>query len=110
MVGPQVVRRLALALPATVEADHHGFPSFCVAGKIFATMPDARRLNVMLDARGVEQALELGPEVCEPVHWGKKLAGVRVDLPAADAPLVERLLRLAWDGKAPRRLANPSRP
>ncbi|HZJ69955.1 MAG TPA: hypothetical protein VFF36_03425, partial [Planctomycetota bacterium] len=32
MVGPQVVRRLALALPATVEADHHGFPSFRVAG------------------------------------------------------------------------------
>jgi hypothetical protein len=33
-----------------------------------------------------------------------------VALPAADAPLVERLLRLAWAGKAPRRLANPSRP
>jgi len=110
MVGPQVVRRLALALPATVEADHHGFPSFRVAGRIFATLPDARRLHVMLDARGVEQALELAPEVCEAMPWGRKLAGVRVALPAADAQLVERLLRLAWDGKAPRRLAKPSRP
>ena len=110
MVGPAVVRRLALSLPATVEADHHGFPSFRVAGKIFATMPDAQRLNVMLDARGVEQAVELAPKVCEPVHWGRKLAGVRVALPAADSALVERLLKLAWDGKAPRRLAKPSRP
>ena len=110
MVGPQVVRRLALALPATIEADHHGFPSFRVGGKIFATMPDAKRLHLMLDARGVEQAVELAPSVCEPMLWGRKLAGVRVALPAADAKLVERLLKLAWDGKAPRRLAKPSRP
>ena len=110
MVGPAVVRRLALSLPATVEADHHGFPSFRVAGKIFATMPDAQRLHVMLDARGVEQALELAAGVCEAMHWGQKLAGVRVALPAADARLVERLLKLAWAGKAPRKLTNPSRP
>ena len=110
MAGPQVVRRLALSLPETIEADHHGFPSFRVVGRIFATMPDAQRLHVMLDARGVEQAVALAPRVCEPMHWGKKLAGVRVALPDADERLVERLLRLAWDGKAPRRLAQPRRP
>ena len=110
MVGPAVVRRLALSLPATVEADHHGFPSFRVAGKIFATMPDAKRLNVMLDARGVEQAVALAPKVCEVGYWGKKVAGVFVALPAADSALVERLLKLAWDGKAPRKLSKPSRP
>ena len=38
-------RRLALALPEAVEQDHHGRPSFRVAGKIFATLWD-RRIDV----------------------------------------------------------------
>ena len=36
-------RRLALALPDTVEQDHHGRPSFRVAGKIIATIWDRAR-------------------------------------------------------------------
>jgi len=35
-------RTLALALPETVEQDHHGIPSFRVRGKIFATAPTRR--------------------------------------------------------------------
>jgi hypothetical protein len=31
-------RRLALAQPEATEQDHHGRPSFRVAGKIFATL------------------------------------------------------------------------
>ena len=37
-VTPQTVRRLSLALPEAVEADHHGMASFRVAGKIFCTL------------------------------------------------------------------------
>jgi hypothetical protein len=110
MVGAQVVRRLALALPEAVEADHHGFPSFRVAGRIFATLPDAGHVNVMLGADEVSAAVDAGRGACEPVHWGRRLAGVRVTLAAADRGLIDDLLRTAWTLKAPRRLAHPRRP
>ena len=37
---PDEARRLALALPESAEQDHHGFPSFRIRGRIFATLPD----------------------------------------------------------------------
>ena len=46
-------RRLALRLPDAVEQDHHGRPSFRVGGKIFATLWDARTMNVMVDEAGI---------------------------------------------------------
>ena len=103
-------RRLALALPEATEQDHHGFPSFRVGGKIFATLPDDEHLNVMLGAADVELALTLARSSCEAVMWGQRLAGVRVTLPAADGKHVAALLRMAWEGKAPRRLVHPARP
>jgi hypothetical protein len=59
-VSSDEARRLALALPGAVEADHHGRPSFRVAGKIFATLRDDNHLNVMLDEPGILTAVE-GP-------------------------------------------------
>ena len=38
VVSTQQARSLALGLPETIEQDHHGRPSFRVAGKIFATL------------------------------------------------------------------------
>jgi hypothetical protein len=46
MATTDEARRMALALPESTEADHHGFPSFRVRGKIFATLPDESHLNV----------------------------------------------------------------
>ena len=103
-------RRLALSLPEATEQDHHGFPSFRVRGKIFATLPDDEHLNVMLGAADVQLALAMARQCCEAVWWGKRLAGVRVTLPAADSKRVGALLRMAWEGKAPRRLVHPARP
>ena len=40
MVSTDEARRLALSLPDAVEQDHHGRPSFRVAGRIFATLWD----------------------------------------------------------------------
>jgi len=97
-------RALALALPEAVEQDHHGRPSFRVAGRIFATLRSEQRLNVMLDEDGVRTAVEAEPDVCEEVWWGKRLAAVGVALERADRALVEELLADAWEGKAPRRL------
>ncbi len=102
------VRRLALALPEAHEADHHGFPSFRVEDKIFATLPDDEHLHVMLDQEETREAVDLDPLAIEELMWGKKLAGVRVALAEVDRALVAELLRKAWRRKAPRRLLSGS--
>jgi hypothetical protein len=103
-VSAAEARALALALPETVEQDHHGRPSFRVGSKIFATLWSDERLNVMLDEPGILTAVETTPGACEPVHWGKRLAAVGVLLGRAEHGLVADLLADAWEGKAPARL------
>jgi len=95
------VSRLALALPEAVEAPHHGFPSFRVRTKIFATWPDAEHLHVMLDADDARRAVAAEPACCEELWWGKTLSGVRVILARAEPALVDELLRAAWLRRAP---------
>lgn len=104
MVSREEARELALALPEAVEQDHHGRPSFRIAGKIFATQWDGERMNVMLDEGGILTAIDSRPEACEEVRWGKRLAAVRVDLRRIDRQTLESLLADAWEGKAPKRL------
>ena len=97
-------RKLALKLPEAVEQDHHGRPSFRVDGRIFATLWDEHRMNVMLDEGGIRTAVESAPDICAPISWGKRLVAVAVTLSAVDAPFLGELLADAWEGKAPRRL------
>ena len=97
-------RRLALALPEAVEQDHHGRPSFRVAGKIFATLWDEEHMNVMLDEGGVLTAVHQDPKTYEEVWWGKKLAAVRVTLPRVTSKALAELLTEAWELRAPTRL------
>jgi hypothetical protein len=104
MLSPERARRIALALPEAVELDHHGRPSFRVAGRIFATLWDEQHMNVMLDEPGIHTAVQAAPEVCEEVWWGKRLAAVRVDLRSAPEELLAELLADAWERKAPARL------
>ena len=94
-------RLLALSLPEAVEQDHHGRPSFRVGGKIFATLWDNVRMNVMLEEDGILTAVDLAPECCEPIWWGKRLAAVGVTLARADRSYLHELLVDAWEGKAP---------
>jgi hypothetical protein len=98
------VRKLALALPETVEQEHWGNPSFRVRGRIFATVPDEAHVNVMIDPFDVEAAVRAEPESCEQLLWGKEVRGVRVSIPEAAPAMVGDLLRAAWRRKAPRRL------
>jgi hypothetical protein len=107
MVSQQQTRALALGLPEAVEQDHHGRPSFRVAGKIFATLWDETTLNVMVDEPGILTAVQSRPEACGERWWGKRLAAVAVDLPHADATLVRELLADAWEHKAPAKLSRP---
>jgi hypothetical protein len=104
MVSRERARQLALALPEAVERDHHGRPSFRVADKIFATLWDEEHMNVMLDEGGILTAVQMQPETCEEVWWGKRLAAVRVNLARADAEMLADLLADAWERRAPKRL------
>jgi hypothetical protein len=97
-------KKLALALPETVERDHHGRPSFRIADRIFATLWDREHMNVMLDEPGILTTVQSDPETFEEVWWRKRLAAVRVNLDRVDEETLANLLADAWEGKAPRRL------
>lgn len=100
----EAARRLALELPEAVEQDHHGRPSFRIAGKTFATLWDTQHMNVMLDESGIRTAIADHPGWCTERWWGKRLAAVAVDLERADRAALADLLADAWEGKAPTRL------
>ena len=103
-VSTDDARATALSLPEAVEQDHHGRPSFRVGGKIFATLWDDDRMNVMLDEGGILTAIDSAPDACEQVWWGKRLSAVGVSLSRVDRQFLEELLTDAWELKAPRRL------
>jgi len=106
MVTSNDVRRMALSLPEAVEVDHHGFPSFRVAGKIFCTLRENRpRVMVKLAPEDQHNFVEAHGGVVEPVpgYWGRK-GSTYVDTSAADETLIATLIELAWMGVAPKRL------
>ncbi len=100
---------MALDLPGSVEMDHHGFPSFRVAGKIFCTLrSDPARLMVKLDVEDQHNFCLAHPDAIEPVpgYWGRK-GSTFVAYDRIDEDLATVLLRLAWTGAAPK--ARPGR-
>lgn len=98
----------ALSLPQATEEPHFESRSFRVKGRIFATVPpDARFVHVFVAVDRVPVLVASHPEAVQALHWGAKVAGVRVDLDAANAADVEALLTEAWRRKAPKRLASP---
>lgn len=100
------VRTFALSLPETTEEPHFHYTSFRVRGRIFATAPpEGAILHVFVGEEGREAALVLHPGFIEKLFWGKKVAGLRVSLAAAQASVVKALLRDAWALKAPKALA-----
>ena len=107
----ELIRRLALELPETVEADHFGMASFRVGGKILATIhTDQPRMMVKLDAEDQHNLAQAHPGVVEPVpgYWGRKGSTfVRYEL--ADEALIRTLLRMAWTNVAPKKLVKASR-
>ena len=110
MVDLAQARLIALALPETIEQDHHGMPSFRVGGKILATVPDDEHIRIMLVEDEIRAVVAEYPDVCAPFYWGKKLACVLVSLPPATPNLVEELLTEAWLSKAPRSLVEGQGP
>ena len=105
-VSADEARAIALSLPEAVELDHHGRPSFRVGGKIFATLWNEGRMNVMVDEGGILTAVDNAPDACEKVWWGKRLTAVGVTLARIDHDLLGELLTDAWEQKAPKRLVS----
>lgn len=106
MASFESIRALALALPEAMEADHHGFPSGRVRGKIFCTWrATPARLMVKLDPEDQRNLCEGHPELIAPVpgYWGRK-GSTFVDYARADDALLTSLLTLAWIGVAPKSL------
>jgi hypothetical protein len=106
MITREDIRTLALALPQSVEADHHGIPSFRVAGKIFCTVhSDRPRLMVKLHPDDQHNLSEGHPGVVEPVpgYWGRR-GSTFVAFEQCDAAFLESVIRLAWSSVAPRRI------
>lgn len=100
-ISLQSVRKLALSLPDTTEEPHRHFGSFRVRGKIFVTIPPGEQLlHIFLPDAERELALAMDPEFLEPVVWGKKVVGVRANLPQARASTVKALVRQSYQFKS----------
>jgi hypothetical protein len=108
MIPIAEARRLALSLPEAEEADHQGRPSFRVQGKIYATLWDSIHMNLMLASEDIYAAIEQNPGACTEFLWGGRPRALHVDLRRATPKALEKLLRQAWHGKAPRRLVEPA--
>jgi len=99
-------RRLALALPEASEQPHFEMSSFRVRGKIFATAPpDGNHLHVFVDEGEISACVAEDPAAFQPLRWGQRVRGLRVELAACPAGRLAELLAEAWRRKAPKRLA-----
>jgi len=98
-------RRLALSLPEATEQPHFDMASFRVRGKIFVTVPpEGTSLHVFVDPLEVEGYVAQDPAAFEPLHWGERLSGLRVNLAATPSGVLAEVIEEAWRRKAPRRL------
>ena len=96
-------RRLALALPETVEQGHMGHPDFRVGGKIFAGLDHTRaRATVKLAPDQQEVLMSAEPGMFTPCNgaWGAK-GWTYLRLVAADEETAVGALRMAWRNTAP---------
>jgi len=85
--------------------------SFRVRGKIFATVPpDEAHLHVFVDEEEITASLAENPAAFEPLRWGDRIRGLRVNLAPAPESRVSELLAgiLAAQGpQAPGRRLRP---
>lgn len=101
-VSQDVVRGLALRLPAVEESSHHGRPDLRVRGKIFATLPvETNSTNLKITPDNFRSLLEREPVVFSKV-WGDRWVGV--DLDQVSEAGIASLLEDAWRLVAPQAL------
>jgi len=100
-------RRIALTFPEASESSHMNHPDFRVGGKIFATLgyPDDDHGMVVLPPQEQAGLIKSFPKLFTPAKgaWGKR-GSTTVLLGAADKSTLQRVLKIAWRHRAPRRL------
>ena len=98
-------RRFALSLPEATEEPHFDMSSFRVRGKIFATVPpDEAHVHVFVDEQEIAASVAENPAAFEPLRWGDRIRGLRIELGPAAEGRVQELIEESWRRKAPRRL------
>ena len=110
MVTLEQVREITLGLPEAEETPHHDLRSFRVGGRIFATIPDAAHLNVMIADDEIRRAIAMSKRAVAELWWGTRLSGVTVDLGLASRTVVAELLGGAWRRRAPEGTGLPPLP
>lgn len=108
MIGPDDIRRLALALPEAHEEPHFESTSFRVKGKIFATMDPAfaeGSFVLKLDPEDQHNLAEGHPGKVAAIegYWGRS-GWTRVFATELDEAVLTDFLRMAWARVAPKRL------
>ena len=78
--------------------------SFHVRSKIFVTIPaKGDVIHVFVDDDERERTLAMYPEWIEKPMWRDKVAGLRVTLASAAAPIVKALVGKAYQQRAAKR-------
>ena len=104
MVQVARVRSGALALPEAEEGTHFGMVAFAVRGKNFVTLSkDSTEVRFHLPAASVDAVVAELPEAEPLVRQGTTI-GVGLPLATLDVRVLDRLLRQAWEARAPKRL------
>jgi hypothetical protein len=102
MMSLTQVRRFALSLPETTEEPHFNFSSFRIRKKIFVTVPPGEEyIHIFVPVEEREEALASHPDFLEELWWGKKVVGLRVTLATAAPAVLKKLIRSAFESKAP---------
>ena len=101
-------RKIALALPETIEGSHQGHADFRVGKRVFATLgyPDDSWGMVKLTPEQQATLVAAEPEIFRPIPggWGKH-GSTNVRLAKADSATLKSALTLAWRNVAPKPLA-----
>ncbi|GAA1423603.1 hypothetical protein GCM10009601_27090 [Streptomyces thermospinosisporus] len=98
------LRTYALALPEAEEGTHFGMVAFSVRGKGFVSVTKDGQVQLNLPEDETEAALAAHPAGERIVRAGKTI-GFRVPPADIDGQALNALVRAAWAGRAPKRLA-----
>jgi hypothetical protein len=101
------VRRLALALPDTVEQETWGTPTFRVSKKIFVMFSDEQREAWVKSTHDEQRALtQMDPETFFVPPYVGPSGWIGVRFQTADRDEMRELITEAWRMTAPKRLVD----
>lgn len=99
---PARFRKLVLALDGVNEVPHMDRVAFRTKRKIFATLGDDKRVNLIVQPEERREALiESFPDTFVALGGWSRLGFIAVDLASVDEELLRELLTDAWQSAAP---------